>query len=61
MLLDSGVSAERGRYDLLSAWPLEQLAMPDSGSLFLQRLRDNLSRLGELILPVGLSYRSRAV
>ena len=57
VLLDSGrPSAERGRYDLLSAWPLEQLAvMPDeSGSLFLQRLRDNLNRLGEADLPVGL-------
>ena len=57
VLLDSGrPSAERGRYDLLSAWPLEQLAvMPDeSGSVFLQRLRDNLSRLGEADLPVGL-------
>ena len=54
VLLDSGrPSADRGRYDLLSAWPLEQLAvLPDeSGSVFLQRLRDNLSRLGEAQLP----------
>ncbi|GGK33109.1 aminodeoxychorismate synthase, subunit I [Pseudomonas koreensis] len=54
VLLDSGrPSADRGRYDLLSAWPLEQLAvLPDeSGSVFLQRLRDNLTRLGEAQLP----------
>ncbi len=54
VLLDSGrPSADRGRYDLLSAWPLEQLAVwPDeSGSHFLQRLRDNLERLGEAQLP----------
>ncbi|MEE9680125.1 aminodeoxychorismate synthase component I [Pseudomonas moraviensis] len=56
VLLDSGrPSAERGRYDLLSAWPLEQLAvLPDeSGAHFLQRLRDHLSRLGEAQLPAG--------
>ncbi|RKS28810.1 aminodeoxychorismate synthase subunit I [Pseudomonas sp. WPR_5_2] len=54
VLLDSGrPSAERGRFDLLSAWPLEQLAVaPDeSGGHFLQRLRDNLTRLGEASLP----------
>ena len=37
VLLDSGrPSADRGRYDLLSAWPLEQLAvLPDeSGERF---------------------------
>ncbi|AFY20855.1 aminodeoxychorismate synthase component I [Pseudomonas sp. UW4] len=54
VLLDSGrPSADRGRYDLLSAWPLEQLAVsPDeSGEAFLQRLRDNLTRLGEASLP----------
>lgn len=56
VLLDSGrPSAERGRYDLLSAWPLEQLAvLPDeNGAHFVQRLRDNLSRLGEAQLPAG--------
>jgi len=56
VLLDSGrPSAERGRYDVLSAWPLEQLAvLPDeSGAHFLQRLRDNLSRLGDAQLPAG--------
>jgi para-aminobenzoate synthetase component 1 len=59
VLLDSGrPSAERGRYDLLSAWPLEQLAVaPDeSGSDFLQRLRDNLTRLGEATVPDELPF-----
>ncbi|MNQ57574.1 Aminodeoxychorismate synthase component 1 [compost metagenome] len=54
VLLDSGrPSAERGRYDLLSAWPLATLAVaPDeSGNAFLQRLRDTLTRLGEASLP----------
>ncbi|MFD2883139.1 hypothetical protein ACFS4T_10830 [Pseudomonas lini] len=59
MLLDSGrPSAERGRFDLLSAWPLEQLAvLPDeSGSHFLQRLRDTLTRLGEATVPFDLPF-----
>jgi para-aminobenzoate synthetase component 1 len=59
VLLDSGrPSAERGRYDLLSAWPLEQLAVaPDeSGSDFLQRLRDNLTRLGEATVADELPF-----
>lgn len=54
VLLDSGrPSAERGRYDLLSAWPLTTLAVaPDeSGSAFLQRLRDTLTRLGKASVP----------
>jgi len=54
VLLDSGrPSAERGRYDLLSAWPQAQLAVlaDESGSGFLQRLRDNLNRLGEAQIP----------
>ncbi|MBT2339019.1 MULTISPECIES: aminodeoxychorismate synthase component I [Pseudomonas] len=54
VLLDSGrPSAERGRYDLLSAWPLEQLAvMPDeSGGDFLHRLRAQLTQLGHAVLP----------
>ncbi|MFY0731258.1 aminodeoxychorismate synthase component I [Pseudomonas sp. NFX15] len=54
VLLDSGrPSADRGRYDLLSAWPLEQLTVaPDeSGEAFLERLRANLTRLGEATLP----------
>ena len=59
VLLDSGrPTADRGRHDLLSAWPLEQLAvLPDeSGSDFLQRLRDNLTRLGEASLPLDLPF-----
>jgi len=54
VLLDSGrPSAERGRYDLLSAWPLKQLAVlpEESGSDFLQRLRIQLTQLGHAELP----------
>ncbi|SEN54594.1 para-aminobenzoate synthetase component 1 [Pseudomonas sp. ok272] len=54
VLLDSGrPSAERGRYDLLSAWPLATLAVaPDeSGNAFLQRLRETLSQLGNATIP----------
>ncbi|NWC90725.1 MULTISPECIES: aminodeoxychorismate synthase component I [unclassified Pseudomonas] len=54
VLLDSGrPAAERGRYDLLSAWPEATLAvLPDeSGSDFLQRLRENLTLLGEASIP----------
>ena len=59
VLLDSGrPTADRGRYDLLSAWPLEQLAvLPDeSGSHFLQRLRANLASLGEASVPLDLPF-----
>ena len=48
VLLDSGrPAAERGRYDLLSAWPLAELtvAADESGGDFLQRLRHNLQQL----------------
>lgn len=54
VLLDSGrPSAERGRYDVLSAWPVATLAVsPDeSGGAFLQRLRDTLARLGNAAIP----------
>lgn len=57
VLLDSGrPAAERGRYDLLSAWPEATLTVgPDeSGSDFLQRLRENLAQLGEAALPAGV-------
>ncbi len=57
VLLDSGrPAAERGRYDLLSAWPQATLTVgPDeSGSDFLQRLRKNLTQLGEAAIPKGL-------
>ncbi|AZF01374.1 Para-aminobenzoate synthase, aminase component [Pseudomonas orientalis] len=56
VLLDSGrPAAERGRYDLLSAWPETTLAVaPDeSGGSFLQRLRESLKHLGEAALPPG--------
>ncbi|NUT88955.1 aminodeoxychorismate synthase component I [Pseudomonas corrugata] len=54
VLLDSGrPTAERGHYDLLSAWPLEQLAVlpEESGADFLQRLRAQLTQLGHAVLP----------
>ncbi|KTC33498.1 aminodeoxychorismate synthase component I, partial [Pseudomonas sp. ABAC61] len=54
VLLDSGrPNAERGRYDLLSAWPLAELAAAtdESGGAFLQRLRDNLAQLGPAQIP----------
>jgi para-aminobenzoate synthetase component 1 len=54
VLLDSGrPTADRGRFDLLSAWPLEALhpAADESGPVFLQRLRESLARLGEADLP----------
>jgi para-aminobenzoate synthetase component 1 len=54
VLLDSGwPSADRGRFDLLSAWPTEQLLVQagESGNAFLQRLRDSLERLGPAELP----------
>ena len=59
VLLDSGrPSAERGRFDLLSAWPLDELTVaPDErGSGFLQRLRNNLARLGEATLAHDLPF-----
>ena len=57
VLLDSGrPAAERGRYDVLSAWPQTTLTVgPDeSGGEFLQRLRKNLTQLGEAALPAGV-------
>ena len=57
VLLDSGrPSAERGRFDLLSAWPLTTLAVAseESGAAFLQRLRETLDQLGNADLPSGL-------
>ncbi|WP_122317880.1 aminodeoxychorismate synthase component I [Pseudomonas cichorii] len=54
ILLDSGrPEAGRGRFDLLSAWPLEHLVVEpgESGMAFLQRLRDSLERLGLAQLP----------
>ncbi|MFS2159253.1 aminodeoxychorismate synthase component I [Pseudomonas sp. Pseusp122] len=54
VLLDSGrPTAERGRYDLLSAWPQQQLSVDndESGADFLQHLRQSLAQLGEAQLP----------
>ena len=54
VLLDSGrPTADRGRYDLLSAWPEAELTLqPDeSGRDFLQRLRNRLQQLGNAALP----------
>ena len=56
VLLDSGrPTAERGRYDLLSAWPQATLTVATdvSGSDFLQRLRKSLTQLGEANVPAG--------
>ncbi|MFU0840808.1 MAG: hypothetical protein ACFWUJ_20385 [Pseudomonas fragi] len=46
-------TADRGRYDLLSAWPEAELTLqPDeSGRDFLQRLRNSLQQLGNAALP----------
>ncbi|MBD7977472.1 aminodeoxychorismate synthase component I [Serpens gallinarum] len=54
VLLDSGrPTAERGRYDLLSAWPMAQLTAADgeAANVFFQRLRDALSLLGPSEAP----------
>ena len=56
VLLDAGrPQAQRGRFDLLSAWPLEQFApqADEPGQAFLQRLRDGLTRLGRAEAPEG--------
>jgi para-aminobenzoate synthetase component 1 len=54
VLLDSGrPMAERGRFDVLSGWPLEQLlpAPQETGAEFLIRCRASLARLGDAQLP----------
>ncbi|WPO98543.1 aminodeoxychorismate synthase component I [Pseudomonas sp. HR96] len=56
VLLDSARPlADRGRFDLLSAWPLAQLEAraQESGEGFFQRLRDSLAQLGPAQLPEG--------
>ncbi|CAH0238163.1 Aminodeoxychorismate synthase component 1 [Pseudomonas sp. Bi70] len=56
VLLDAGrPAATRGRYDLLSAWPLAELTpLPgETGAVFFARLRDQLSSLGRAELPAG--------
>jgi para-aminobenzoate synthetase component 1 len=56
VLLDAGRPlAERGRFDLLSAWPLDSYA-PDPGETaehFFQRLRNGLNALGRNEAPQG--------
>ncbi|AWM58045.1 aminodeoxychorismate synthase component I [Stutzerimonas stutzeri] len=56
VLLDSGrPKATRGRFDILSAWPLSVLE-PDeneSGRAFFQRLRQKLRELGDAELPAN--------
>ena len=57
ILLDSArPGAERGRFDLLSAWPVQQLQAhaDEDGRAFLQRLRAGLAQLGHADLPVGV-------
>ena len=57
VLLDSArPGAERGRFDLISAWPLQQLqpTAEETGCTFLQRLRDSLAELGTAQLPDDL-------
>lgn len=57
VLLDAGrPDAERGRFDLLSAWPTAQFcpAPDESGKDFLQRLRKALRQLGHADAPAGI-------
>ena len=57
VLLDSSrPGASRGRFDLFSAWPVEQFSPQASepGAAFLARLRAGLARLGEAQLPQGV-------
>ncbi|MDD0843624.1 aminodeoxychorismate synthase component I [Pseudomonas sp. Gutcm_11s] len=57
VLLDAGrPQAERGRFDLLSAWPLQTFspATHEDGEAFLQRLRQGLDDLGHANAPAGL-------
>lgn len=57
VLLDSGrPAADRGRFDVMSAWPVQTLSVqPDEpGRDFLQRLRDSLNQLGNAALPGDL-------
>lgn len=57
LLLDAGrPQAERGRYDLLSAWPVESYSPePDeTGEQFFQRLRNGLAQLGHADAPPAI-------
>ena len=56
VLLDAGrPAAARGRYDLLSAWPVQTLTpqLDEPAAAFFQRLRKALARLGDAELPFG--------
>lgn len=56
ILLDSGRPvADRGRFDLLSAWPLQELTVgtQETGSAYIERLRASLAALGSASLPEG--------
>ncbi|MBA1201995.1 aminodeoxychorismate synthase component I [Pseudomonas capeferrum] len=58
ILLDSArPGAERGRFDLISAWPRRHLqAEPqETGAGYLRRLREALSELGRADLPEGVT------
>jgi len=57
VLFDSGRPiAERGRYDLLSAWPSQRLepGTTEAGTAFFARLRNALQTLGDAEAPAGL-------
>lgn len=56
ILLDSGrPTADRGRFDILSAWPVEtfQPAQGETGTAFFSRMRDRLAALGKAVFPHG--------
>lgn len=57
VLLDAGrPGADRGRFDILSAWPLAQFspAADEPAGAFLQRLRQALAELGPADLPAAI-------
>ena len=57
VLLDAGrPAAARGRFDLLSAWPLAELlpGQGESGAAFFVRLREQLAALGPAEMPPGV-------
>ncbi|MHC8378437.1 aminodeoxychorismate synthase component I [Pseudomonas sp. MDT1-16] len=59
ILLDSGRPAsQRGRYDLMSAWPIKHLQPLDgeSHALFADRLRSALGQLGSAELSANLPF-----
>ena len=57
VLLDAGrPAAERGRFDILSAWPLAEFTptVDEPAQAFLQRLRQALAELAPAELPAGV-------